>query len=176
MATVLDNTVNASPTKEFFITMSVRDIELVDAVADLVDNCVDGARRIRPAGNFTGLWVRIEVSNRHFRIADNCGGISVDIARNYAFRFGRPKEFKPSKHSIGQFGIGMKRALFKIGKEFVVDSSTASSRFVLTVNVEANFDNRLRAQLANSHQESIRRGLAISINGIPLQYQPAELL
>jgi len=32
--------------------MIVRDIELVDAVADLVDNCVDGARRLRPNGSY----------------------------------------------------------------------------------------------------------------------------
>lgn len=39
------NLVLAIPTKDFFISMLIRDIELLDAVADLVDNCVDGARR-----------------------------------------------------------------------------------------------------------------------------------
>jgi len=130
-----DKTINASPTKDFFITMLVRDIELLDAIADLVDNCVDGARRLKPNGNYGGLWVRIETTGEHFKIADNCGGISVELARNYAFRFGRPKGMPETRHSVGQFGIGMKRALFKLGSHFVVKSATADSRFTIDVDV-----------------------------------------
>src|ERR1700736_3839618 len=40
------NRIDAMPTKDFFISMLVRDIDLVDAIADLFDNCVDGARRM----------------------------------------------------------------------------------------------------------------------------------
>jgi hypothetical protein len=131
-----NNIIAASPTKEFFISMLVRDIELLDAVADLVDNCVDGARRISKRDSFASLHVRIHLSEKKFEIEDNCGGISVDIARKYAFRFGRPGEFPPTKHSIGQFGIGMKRALFKMGDKFRVESATKQSRFVVEVPVD----------------------------------------
>jgi hypothetical protein len=127
--------INAQPTKDFFISMLVRDIELVDAIADLVDNCVDGARRLKQNGNYAGLSVRIEATAEHFRIADNCGGIPVDLARNYAFRFGRPKGMPETPHSVGQFGIGMKRALFKLGSQFVVQSATADARFTIDVDV-----------------------------------------
>jgi len=117
--------------------MLVRDIDLVDAVADLFDNCVDGALRLRDGSKkgYEDLWVRMEADNKHFRIADNCGGIPVDIARNYAFRFGRPSDMPLTKHSVGQFGIGMKRALFKLGNVFEVESRTATSSFTLKVNV-----------------------------------------
>lgn len=129
-------TVNASPTKEFFIFMLTRDIELSRAILDLIDNCIDGALRVRgDAGRFDGLFVKIEVGADHFRILDNCGGMAADIARDYAFRFGRPKGFTHTKHSIGQFGVGMKRALFKLGEVFTVQSTTARSRFVLPVDV-----------------------------------------
>ena len=33
----------ASPTKQFFVSMLTRDINLADAILDLVDNCLDGA-------------------------------------------------------------------------------------------------------------------------------------
>lgn len=127
--------IDASPTKDFFISMIIRDIELVDAVADLVDNCVDGARNIKPKENFKTLYVALDISPIEFRIEDNCGGISTDIARNYAFRFGRPKGFPSLQHSIGQFGIGMKRAFFKIGTKFTVESTSAVSHFSMTVDV-----------------------------------------
>ena len=134
-AAVDPNVVHATPTKDFFISMLIRDIELLDAVADLVDNCVDGARRMKGRDSLKRLWVKIDLSPEQFTISDNCGGIEVNLARTYAFRFGRPDDFPKTKHSIGQFGIGMKRALFKLGTWFSVESSTKTSQFLLEVDV-----------------------------------------
>jgi hypothetical protein len=131
-----DNTVDASPTKDFFIYMLVKDIELIDAIADLVDNCVDGARRSRDDGDFKDLWVRLTLSSERFAIDDNCGGMSVETARKYAFKFGRPAGIQDIAHTIGQFGVGMKRALFKMGKSFKVESTTNESHFVLEDTIE----------------------------------------
>lgn len=136
--------VHGEPTKEFFISMLVRDIGLIPAIIDLVDNSVDGARRLRPstpvavddASRFTGLFVSLRIGADGFEISDNCGGISWDVAQNYAFRFGRPTDAPATPGSIGQFGIGMKRALFKLGRVFAVNSRTAEEDFVLRVNVD----------------------------------------
>lgn len=128
--------INASPTKEFFIYMLTRDIPLSRAILDLVDNSVDGARRIRPDLDFDGLWIRLELGLDYFRIEDNCGGIPVNTARDYAFRFGRPADAPPTPGSVGQFGVGMKRTFFKLGKHFSVRSSTVDSFFELDVDVE----------------------------------------
>lgn len=127
--------INASPTKEFFISIITKDISLLDAIKDLVDNCVDGARSLRGDTSYDGLTVQIEVSPQHFLIVDNCGGIRVDTAANYAFRFGRAKGAPSVDRSIGQFGVGMKRALFKMGKSFEVQSVAVDSHFTLRVDV-----------------------------------------
>lgn len=125
----------ASPTKEFFISMLTKDVPLIPAIVDLVDNSLDGARRLRGKGDYKGLWVELTATGTAFEVKDNCGGIDVDTARNYAFRFGRPEEMKQVPHSVGQFGVGMKRALFKLGTKFQVHSRTESSRFSVTVDV-----------------------------------------
>ena len=127
--------INAMPTKQLFIEMLTRDISLIPAILDLVDNCVDGARRQVGEGPYDGYWVRLELSEKEIRIADNCEGMSVDIAENYAFRFGRDEHSPSVPHSIGQFGVGMKRAIFKIGNEFRVESCTPESRFVVRQNI-----------------------------------------
>lgn len=127
--------IDALPTKNLFIYMLTRDIGLAPAIVDLADNSVDGAKRMRGNETFKGLFVEIELSPTEFRIADNCGGIDVDMARRYAFRFGRAEGAPSVKHSVGQFGIGMKRALFKLGNHFVVKSATATSRFSVDVPV-----------------------------------------
>lgn len=128
--------IDASPTKDFFISILVRDIKLVDAVSDLIDNCVDGARRLRADGDYTGLHISVEITPDHFMIADNCGGISAQIAREYAFKFGRPLTAKNTPHSIGQFGVGMKRAFFKIGSVIKVESVAPDSQFTLDIDVD----------------------------------------
>src|SRR6266568_393185 len=217
------NVIQAEPTKDFFINMITRDIELIPAIIDLVDNSVDGARRVRGSnGDFRGLWVRLEVDSDHFRIADNCGGIPVGLARNYAFRFGRPADMPPTPHSTGQFGVGMKRALFKMGKKFRIESTTNTSQFEVIIDVDEwrqrdawefefaqrredlpeihvdkrgtiieveplldtvaksfaleNFRTRLARELAETHQETIGRGLAVTLNRVPVQVDLPTLL
>ncbi|WCT76316.1 ATP-binding protein [Novosphingobium humi] len=130
--------INAMPTKAFFVDMLVKDIPLERAVLDLVDNCVDGAKRLRPeeVPNFTGLEVKLQLSGDRFEIEDNCGGFDVETAKNYAFRFGRPAAAKSTDYSIGQFGVGMKRALFKFGRYFEVHSTTKHQKWSMTVDVD----------------------------------------
>jgi len=134
-----ENQVNVEPTKELFVYIITRDIDISDAVIDLIDNCIDGAKRLRPGEgeSFKGLKIDIKFDQNAFSIKDNCGGIPLEIAQKYAFRFGRAKDMPPTPGSVGQFGVGMKRALFKFGKRFSVKSKTASDSFELIVDVES---------------------------------------
>ena len=133
-----EDEIAVTPTKALFVDMLTRDINLSRAVLDLIDNSVDGARRLRPDPNASleGLEIVIELDANHFLIRDNCGGIGIDTARRYAFRFGRPKDMPATPGSVGQFGVGMKRALFKFGRHFEVRSTSFVDRFVLNVNVD----------------------------------------
>ena len=128
--------IDASPTKELFIFMLVRDIPLIRAILDLIDNSIDGAHRDHTGDDYSDYIIRIEVNKDHFKIVDNCGGIPVKIARDYAFRFGRPEGVDLTPGSIGKFGVGMKRTFFKLGKKFKVISTTSTSYFVVDEDVE----------------------------------------
>lgn len=130
--------INAMPTKAFFVDMLVKDIPLERAVLDLVDNCIDGAKRLHPEDepDFSGLRVKLRLNGEEFEIEDNCGGFDVETAQNYAFRFGRPAAAKSTDYSIGQFGVGMKRALFKFGRYFEVHSTTKNQKWSMTVDVD----------------------------------------
>lgn len=128
--------IDAEPTKTFFIDMLTRDIPLEQAILDLVDNSVDGAKSHRdPEKGLSGRWVRIQFDAHQFSITDNCGGFGKEAARTYAFKFGRPEGAKRTPHSIGQFGVGMKRALFKFGDKFVVRSATPDEAWAVEVDV-----------------------------------------
>lgn len=131
-----NNRIEAHPTKELFISMLIRDIKLTDAIADLVDNCIDGAKNIRPDNDYRDLQIKIDLDENAFTIYDTCGGFSAQIARDYAFRFGRDVNAPSVSHSIGQFGIGMKRALFKIGNSFHIESYSETSKFSIKIDVD----------------------------------------
>jgi hypothetical protein len=128
--------VEARPEKRFFIEMLVKDIELIPAIVDFVDNSVDSARIMHPDGDLVGRKIEIEATPGAFSIADNCAGISSEVARKYAFHFGRPEGFAGVAHAVGQFGVGMKRALFKLGRAFEIESRTESTYFVMRESVD----------------------------------------
>lgn len=129
------NTIDGNPTKKFFVEMITRDISIEDAIIDLLDNSIDGANNINP-NDYSGLEIELNLSSDEFSIRDNCGGFSLETAQKYAFRFGRPDEAPVSHNTVGRFGIGMKRSLFKIGKNFVVESESEQDHFKVEVNVD----------------------------------------
>jgi hypothetical protein len=129
------NIIQGNPTKSFFIQMITRDITINDAIVDLLDNSIDGASRINPR-DYTGLRIDLILNRNEFIVKDNCGGFSIEIAQKYAFRFGRPDNAPETSGSVGRFGIGMKRALFKMGKNFIIESKTENEHFSINVDVE----------------------------------------
>ena len=128
--------VHANPAKSFFVSMLIKDITLRDAIGDLVDNAVDAIKACAEDKNdLSGYKVVVTLDENEFIISDNGQGMSTDIARTSAFNFGKAKDHKLIENSIGQFGIGMKRAFFKIGSFISVHSVTKKSKFDIDINV-----------------------------------------
>lgn len=142
---------DASPTKDFFVRMITRDISLEDCLLDLIDNCLDGARRkIAASGgqdaivdSYEGFRAALHIDPEEFRIEDNCGGISIADAIDYAFHFGRRTD-APTEgdFAIGLYGIGMKRAILKMGKDIEIYSSTAEEAFLCKIDVDEWLENK----------------------------------
>lgn len=134
-----DDKVLASPTRRFFVEMLTRDIDLMDAIMDLVDNCIDGVHReqkaIRTAKMYKGYYADITLNKTEFIIKDNCGGIPEHVAKTYAFKMGREDGYQEDENleTVGVYGIGMKRAIFKIGLEARVISHHANEFFQVSI-------------------------------------------
>ncbi|MFA5417268.1 MAG: ATP-binding protein [Bacteroidales bacterium] len=130
------NIVSADPAKSFFVSMLIKDITLRDAIGDLVDNAVDAIKeKVANIDNLSGFEVEIKLGKSYFSITDNGFGMEAKIARETAFNFGKSENHKLIDNSIGQFGIGMKRAFFKLGSNIKVKSISRTSKFDLTINV-----------------------------------------
>jgi DNA gyrase/topoisomerase IV subunit B len=70
-------TVNASPTKRFFIAVLIKDISFLDAIVELVDNSVDSVRAQAVNADFSQKAIDIEYDEGHFSIRDNAAGIPI---------------------------------------------------------------------------------------------------
>lgn len=132
----------AYPTKRFFLEMFTRDISLEDCILDLIDNSIDALIRTRDiditenllkldtaTGNHNGNLPTIEIhlSDRVFKIVDTCGGIPRSVAETEMFNFGHTSD--ETLGQLGAYGIGLKRALFKIGNHFEIESKTQKDGF-----------------------------------------------
>lgn len=140
---------DANPTKSFFVRMITRDISLEDCILDLIDNSIDGAwalsggnpMTLSDGADLSPYRISIIAAEDRFEIVDNCGGISLDDASEYAFTFGRKDASHADGYSIGVYGIGMKRAVFKIGNDVEIvstytedDATVQSFRVPISVN------------------------------------------
>ncbi|MGH9643714.1 MAG: ATP-binding protein, partial [Terriglobales bacterium] len=135
-----ESTVSAAPTKRFFVEMFTRDIDLRDAILDLLDNCIDGVVRSKSFNRkhkkpYANYWAKISLDGTHFSISDNCGGISRELAEKSAFMLGRPIDYQEETKgpTVGVYGIGMKRAIFKMGRQADVTSQTSREAFRVSI-------------------------------------------
>lgn len=110
----------------------------METIPEFIDNSIDGAERLRGEGALDGLRVELNIDEDRVIIADNCGGIPRELAENYAFRFGRPDEISQEFEStIGKFGVGMKRSIFKLGRKFLVESNPVDEdRYVIEEDID----------------------------------------
>lgn len=118
--------VNSSPSKEFFLNMITKDVTVESCILDLIDNSIDSHKK-KKAGENSRIDIEFSIEEDYFTITDNCGGMSKEDAISKAFRFGNNETRKNG--ALGMYGIGMKRSIFKIGRDFVVKSKTEVDSF-----------------------------------------------
>lgn len=149
MAALFDAKANAE--KRLFISLITRDISLTDAIVDLTDNSVNAALKTmsstpQNASEFQRLFqntrvkpratIKVAISSNKVSIEDNASGIDFKSAMNEVFRFGHSREYHNKRDRLSVYGIGMKRALFKIGKDVSIVSDHETGGFSLNLAVD----------------------------------------
>lgn len=129
-----DGPINVFPRKSFLLKTLVKDIDLTDAILDLIDNSIDGHIQKNIQGKRD---VKLTLSKDNFVIEDNCGGIKKDRIYDDVFRFGKKSE--DNRETIGVFGVGLKRSIFKMGKNILLESDDGDNFF--TVHIDEHWLN-----------------------------------
>lgn len=141
---------DASPEKRLFISLITRDISLVAAFLDLIDNSVNAAvephaTRLKTATDYQSTFVdpsikpsvdiRVHVDATSVRVTDDAAGIPSQIAKEHVFKFGRSSDEAHASDRLSVYGIGMKRALFKLGNNIKFVSDHTEGGFGLDLDV-----------------------------------------
>lgn len=158
---------DTKPTKKYLVDGITKDITIEDAIFDLIDNSIDafqGNKNGFIPENYHGYKIELILKDDYFSIIDSGTGIDTKILQTNALRFGS----HPKHHdtSIGHFGIGLNRALFKLGKIAVISTSTKNEKSQLTFdsNKFISDDNYWDLPLTtNKLDTSLHTGTFISI-------------
>ena len=141
---------DASPEKRLFISLLTRDISLVAAFLDLIDNSVNAilepyATRLETADDYLSILddsniqpqadIKVNIENGSIVVSDTAPGISLSTARDHVFRFGRPDDTDHHTDRLSVYGLGLKRAFFKAGRCVKITSDHVEGGFELHLNV-----------------------------------------
>ena len=148
----MTNTVlaEANPEKRLFISLLTRDISMVAAFLDLIDNSVNAAleplvNRLETADGYadiledetvqprTDIWLKL--SDNKVIITDNAPGIPLSTAQQHVFKFGRSEEEESESDRLSVYGLGLKRAFFKLGNRIRIVSDHIEGGFELDLDV-----------------------------------------
>jgi hypothetical protein len=126
MAVVKDSIeVSFNSDADYLIQGLTSDVSTIECIYDLIDNSIDAARSkiIRASKSFKkdsyglpasykGFKIDLDVTSRKVAVSDNCAGIDESTLSDKVFTIG-----KRSKHAfgIGHYGVGLNRAIFKLG-------------------------------------------------------------
>ena len=141
---------DANPEKRLFISLLTRDIPMIAAFLDLIDNSVNAALvpfadRLGTADGYVEVLedtnvqpdtdIQLKISEQRVEIIDNAPGISLDIAKKHVFKFGRSEQNENETDRLSVYGLGLKRAFFKLGERVKITSDHVDGGFELNLDV-----------------------------------------
>lgn len=166
--------VDTHPSKEVVVSGLTRDLTVEACIFDLLDNSIDAARdtifkkangdsSVTP-DSFAGFKIELTLNGDFLKIEDNCGGIAVADLKSLVLRFG-----KGSKHKlgIGAFGVGLNRALFKLGKVSHLATDNGKQRAELVLRTDEYLNSPSWELPAEEFQSTGKIGTAIEIRQLP---------
>lgn len=122
------------------------DISTRECIFDLVDNSIDAARnevlgradtRFDKHGlpsSYRGFHIDIDLTPSTVRVRDDCSGMDEQELSRRAFRTGAKSQHP---FGIGHFGVGLKRAIFKLGTEVSLQTDNGREAFSFAFDEDA---------------------------------------
>ncbi|WP_120430189.1 ATP-binding protein [Acinetobacter baylyi] len=149
---------------DFLEQILTKDVSTLEAMYDLIDNSIDAARnQILLNSNvekdeyglpksYASFSVTLKISKDDISIADNCLGMDEKTLATKAFVIASSSSHE---YGIGQYGIGLKRSLLKMGNNynFVIDNGKKNYTAIFNNQKIGGAEGELEAQVNESSGE-----------------------
>ena len=147
-------------------TYHLENLDLVYAVAELIDNSIGSYYRNKPSLDGP-LVISIDCDQDHFSIKDNAGGISAADFGS-ALILGKSNTKSKIDNDFGVYGVGLKRSILWIGRtsEFNSDSLLDKMSHRLTYPQKDSNGNYLPETELKSSNLNGHSGLKITITDL----------
>ncbi len=127
--------VQFNPAPAYIFGYLTADVQSAACIFDLIDNSIDAARAVMSTKqgkglpqNYEGFEIKLTLSADIVRIEDNCSGISESSFTDTVFRSGMKSAHD---YGIGHFGVGLKRAILKLGNRCVIETDDGKAALKL---------------------------------------------
>ncbi|MDP3113595.1 MAG: ATP-binding protein [Candidatus Cloacimonadaceae bacterium] len=127
MDAIIEAIIEAYPRKKLFIDILTKDVDAEACILDLIDNSVDSYIMKDIQGRRS---IYLSLSKEKFEIRDTCGGIELNYLKKHVFMFGA-ESLKREKPTLGFYGIGLKRSIFKLGNRINMTTDDGINRSVI---------------------------------------------
>lgn len=169
--------VDTRPSKAVVVDSLIRDITIEACIFDLIDNSIDAARdsiyrrnpelKGKPPASYEGYSISISMDGEEFCIRDNCGGITKNDLEKSVLRFG---ERSAHKSGIGVFGVGLNRAIFKLGRNTFLESDTGRELCILKLDTAEYLRDKDNWMLPAERRASTKKtGTKLTISELPAE-------
>lgn len=158
---ITDNEVNQSTEvhisfssdPDYIIKGLTSDVTTIECIYDLIDNSIDAARntllkndtkkdKFGLPASYDGYEIKIFINNKHVTIHDNCSGIDEQTLSKKTFTIGSRSQHP---YGIGHYGVGLNRAIFKLGRQATLKTDDGIDQFSLTFS-----EDEVRKAVANT--------------------------
>lgn len=124
------------PTKKYLVGGITKDVTIEACIFDLIDNSIDAfpKKKDQLISDYEDYSIELLINEKSFSIKDCGHGIDRELLIKDTLRFGSQTNHHNS--SIGFFGIGLNRALFKLGKNIKIVTETINERSSININAD----------------------------------------
>lgn len=122
---------------EYLARILTRDINCLESILDLIDNsidsiresCNDSGRGVDRRGfptDYSDYSIDVNLSKDRISIADNGAGVEPRVIAERLLMIGAESN---ARLAIGHFGVGLKRAMLKLGRRYVINTSNSKGHY-----------------------------------------------
>lgn len=119
------------PSKEYFINLLTKDVDVDDAICELINNAINRYNLQSEGLQLTEYWISIKIINNLIQVWDNCGAVEDVELFKEKLKFNETKE---------NYDDSLIKALLKCGDSIELELNNNAESYIIKINSQTSID------------------------------------